>query len=149
MHAIWLLTLILFLPNESMAGEKGKFVSLLADYADLRERVQEVRETRKSGYASDTKSLLALSKEISEAKVATDTFRNAHRKVKSTGNNTVVTASYMVYAYDAMSQMIQAEIDRYVYLPHSDVSLRLAEKYEEIWKMIDPSIPAVPTVPAP
>ena len=40
MHAIWLLTLILFLPNESMAGEQGKFVSLLADYADLRERVQ-------------------------------------------------------------------------------------------------------------
>lgn len=148
MHVLWLLTLMLFLPNDSMAGEKGKFVSLLADYADLRERVQEVRETRKSGYASDTKSLIALANEISEAKVAIDKFRGANRKVESTGNNTVVTASYMVYAYDAMSQMIRAEIDRYFYLPHSDVSLRLAEKYEEIWKMIDPSIPSLPTVPA-
>lgn len=148
MHVLWLLILMLFLPNESRAGDKGKFVSLLSDYADLRERVQEVRKTRESGYASDTKSLIALANEISEAKVATDNFRIANRKVESTGNKTVVSASYMVYAYDAMSQMIQVEIDRYFYLPHSDVSLRLAAKYEEIWKMIDPSIPAVPTVPA-
>lgn len=68
----------------------------------------------KSGYASHTKSLIALANEISEAKVASDKFMNANRKVESTGINTVVTASYMVYAYGAMSQMIQTEIDRSV-----------------------------------
>lgn len=148
MHAIWLLTLIIFLPNESMAGEKGRLVGLLVDYADLKQRVQEVRETRKSGYASDTKSLIALATEIQESRVAADKFRNAIHIVGVTENKTEVTASNLLYAYGAMSQMVQSEIDRNLYLQKSDVSLRLAEKYEEIWNMIDPFIPAVPTVHA-
>jgi hypothetical protein len=143
MHAIWLLTLILFMPNISMAGEKGKLVSLLADYADLRERVQEVRETRKSGYASDTKNLTALFKEISDAKQEAFKFRDAIHKTEAAGNNTHVTTSYMIYAFEAMNEIIKAEIERNLYLPNSDVPLRLAEKYEEAWKIIDPSIPVV------
>lgn len=143
MHAIWILTLILFLPNASMAGEKGKLVSLLADYVDLKERVQEVREARKSGYSSDTKSLIALAMEIQESRVATDKFRTANHKVGVAENKTEVTASNLLYAYGAMSQIIQAEIDRNLFLPNSEIPLRLAEKYEEIWKMIDASIPVV------
>jgi hypothetical protein len=144
MHAIWLLALILFIPNLSMAGEKGKLVSLLADYADLRERVQEVRETRKSGYASDTNSLTALFKEISEAKQAAFNFRAAIHKAESAGNNTHVTTSYIIYAFEAMHEIIKAEIEHNLYLPNSDVPLRLAAKYEEAWKIIDPYIPVVP-----
>lgn len=143
MHAIWLLTLILFVPNISMAGETGKLVSLLADYADLRGRVQEVRETRKSGYASDSKDLADLMKDISEAKVATHKFRSANQKAKEAANKAIVTTSYTIYAYDVMSHLIFAELDRNLWLPNSDFPLLLAEKYEEIWKIIDPSIPVV------
>src|SRR4051812_7249481 len=110
MHAIWFLALLLFLPSAAMAGAKGTLVSLLADYTDLRERVQEVRETRKSGYSTDTKALLALAKEISEAREATNKYRAANHKTAMDNKADAVTGFYMVYAYDAMSQMITAEI---------------------------------------
>jgi hypothetical protein len=100
------------------------------------------------GYASDPNSLSTLVGEMSEAQIATGKFRHDNHKLNPMGNKTDVTTSYMLYAYDAMYQMIQTEIDRYVYLPNSDVPIRLAEKYEEIWKMIDPFIPVVPTIPA-
>ena len=143
MHVIWLLILILFLPNASMAGEKGKLVSLLADYVDLKQRVQEVREARKAGYASDTKSLTALATDIMKSRVATDKFRNAIHVVGVTENKSEVTASNLLYAYGVMSLIVETEIDRNIYLQKSDVPLQLADKYEDIWKIIDPSIPVV------
>ena len=143
MRAIWLVALILFLPNVSMAGEKGEIVSLLADYVDLKQRVQEVRDARKAGYASDTKSLIVLSNDILKSRVATDKFRSAIHIVGVTENKSEVTASNLLYAYGAMSLIVHAEIDRNIYLQKSDVPLRLAEKYEDIWKIIDPSIPVV------
>ena len=74
MHAIWVLTLILFLPNASLAGEKGKLVSLLADYADLKQRVQEIQSARKDGYSSDSKEMIALMKEIESANKEAQTY---------------------------------------------------------------------------
>jgi hypothetical protein len=142
MHAIWLLTLILLLPSASMAGEKGTLVSLLADYADLKQRVQEVREARKSGYASEPKSLWALGKEIKRATEENLKFRNTGFTPGTDNKNQVTaTTTNMIYAYDAMAQLILAELDRYLQFP--SVGLQLAEKYEEVWKIVDPSIPAV------
>ncbi|MBH0177836.1 MAG: hypothetical protein HP491_08195 [Nitrospira sp.] len=129
--------------NDSMVGEKGKLVSLLADYADFRQRVQDVRDTRKSGYASDTTDLIDLAKGIQKSMVVADNFRNAVHVVGVKENKSEVIASNLLYAYGAMSQIIRAEIDRNLFLQKSDIPLRIAEKHEEIWKMIDPSIPVV------
>ena len=122
------------------AGEKGKLVSLLVDYADLKQRVLEVRETRKSGYASEPKSLLALGKEIQQATLDTMKFRISELTPGTKDKNQETTTN-MIYAYNAMGQLIQAELDRYSQF--SNVGLQLAEKYEEIWKFVDPSIPVV------
>lgn len=127
-------------PND---GEKGKLVSMLVDYADLRERVQEVRQTRKSGYASDTKDLIDLARRIGERMVAADKFRHSVHVAGMTDNQLEVTASNLLYAYSTMNHIVNAEIDRNLYLQKSDMPLRIAEKYEEIWKMVDPSIPVV------
>ncbi|MDX2253216.1 MAG: hypothetical protein NW202_13100 [Nitrospira sp.] len=129
--------------DELTGGEKGKLVSLLVDYADFRHRVQEVRETRRSGYASDTKDLITLAKGIGECIIAAQKFRSAIHIVGVTDNKAEVTASNLIYAYAAMSQIVHAEIDRNIYLSKSDIPLRVAEKHEELWKMIDPSIPVV------
>lgn len=75
MHFIWLVILIL-LPNASMAGEKGKLVGLLADYADLKQRVHEIQSARKDAYLSDTKEMIALMKEIEAAKQEAWTYHS-------------------------------------------------------------------------
>jgi hypothetical protein len=140
--AILIVSLVLITPSAVFAGEKGQLVSLLADYADLKERVHEIREVRKAGYASDSKMLMDLFAEISEARQETFQFRAAQH-TKGTMNKNDETTSNIIYAYEAMGQIVAAEVDRNLYLPDSDISLRLAEKYEEIWKMIDGSIPVV------
>jgi hypothetical protein len=140
--AIPIVSLVLVTLSPVFAGEKGELVSLLADYADLKQKVHEIREARKSGHASDSKMLMELFAGILEAKQETFQFRAAQH---TTGrmNKTDETTSHMIYAYEAMGQIVAAEVDRNLYLPDSDISLRLAEKYEEIWKMIDGSIPLV------
>ncbi len=139
---ILIVSLVLVTPGAVFAGEQGQLVSLLADYADLKERVQEIREARQSGYASDSKMLMDLFGEISEAKQETFRFRAAQHTT-GTMNKTDETTSNMIYAYEAMGQIVAAEVDRNLYLPDSEISLRLADKYEELWKMIDGSIPVV------
>lgn len=143
MHALWLLVLVILSPNLVFAGETGKLVSLLADYADLKQRVQDVREARKSGYSSDSKSLIGLSVEIHTARTETVQFRSSAHKVEVRENPTEATASFLIYAFDAMSQIVQAEIDRNLFVQKSDLPLRVMEKYEEIWRMVDASIPTV------
>ena len=139
---ILIVSLVLVTPSTVFAGEKGPLISLLSDYADLKERVQEVRAVRKAGHASDSKMLMDLYGEISEARQETFQFR-ANQHTTGTTNKTDETTSNMIYAYEAMGQIVATEVDRNLYLPDSDISLRLAEKYEEIWKMIDGSIPVV------
>jgi len=139
---ILIVSLALVASSAVFAAERGQLISLLANYADLKERVQEIREARKAGYASDSKMLMDLFAKISEAKRDTFQFR-ADQHTTGTMNKTDETTSNMIYAYEAMGQIVASEVDRNLYLPESDISLRLAEKYEEIWKMIDSSIPVV------
>ncbi|HLZ36030.1 MAG TPA: hypothetical protein VKP13_18660 [Nitrospira sp.] len=139
---ILLVSLALVTSSAVSAREKGPLVSLLAGYVDLKERVQEIREARKSGHASDSRMLMELFAEIIEAKQETFQFRAAQHTT-GTMNKIDETTSNMIYAYEAMGQIVAAEVDRNLYLPDSDISLRLAEKYEELWKMIDSSIPSV------
>jgi len=139
---ILIVSLVLTTSSVVSAAERGQLVSLLADYADLKERVQEIREARKAGYTSDSKMLMELFGEISEARQETFQLRAAQHTT-GTMNKTDETTSNMIYAYEAMGQIVAAEIDRNLYLPDSDISLRLADKYEEIWKMVDSSIPVV------
>lgn len=134
--------LVLLWTGAVFAGEQGTLVSLLADYADLKQRVQEVRDARKSGNSSDSRRLMDLFSDISEAKQETFQFR-ADQHTAGTMNTTDETTSCMIYAYEAMGQIIAAEVDRNLYLPNSDTTLRLADKYEDIWMMMDASIPVV------
>jgi len=62
-----IVSLALVASSAVFAGERGQLISLLADYADLKERVQEIREARKGGYASDSKMLMDLFAKSSEA----------------------------------------------------------------------------------
>ncbi len=143
--AAWLavlLTLVLSAPSTLIAGDQETLVRLLEHYAALKTRVLDVRATRKAGHASDSGNLMLLFSEISEAKQRAFQFRADHHTT-GTMSPTDETASNVIYAYEAMGQIVSAEVDRNLYLPHSDASLRLAEKYEELWKMIDSFIPSV------
>jgi hypothetical protein len=142
---VWLLLLmsvIVLFPRSLTAGDQEPLHRLLEAYAELKQRVLEVRETRKAGYASDSGSLMVLFSDISEAKQDAFQFR-ADQHISGVMSKTDETTSSMIYAYEAMSQIVSAEVDRNLYLLHSDAGLRIAEKYEELWKMIDSSIPAV------
>ncbi len=139
MHAIWLLTLILFVPNMSMAGEKGKLVGLLADYADLKQRVQEIQSARKDGYSSDNKEMIALMKEIEMANREVQTYHGQLKPGTEDKRHTVPLA--LSYAYNAMLQLISAELDRNLY--KSDLAAKLSGKYADIWQTVDSSIPVV------
>ena len=57
-------------------GEKGKLVHLLADYADLKQRVQGIQSARKDGYSSDSKEIIALMKEIQAANQEVQTYQS-------------------------------------------------------------------------
>ena len=57
---ILVVPLVLVAPSAGFAGEKGQLESLLADYDVLKERVQDVRDARKSGHVSDSKMLMDL-----------------------------------------------------------------------------------------
>ncbi|HEU4685122.1 MAG TPA: hypothetical protein VFS39_11535 [Nitrospira sp.] len=140
-----LIALVVFLivpSRPAAAGDGGQLVRLLADYAGLKERVQEIRAARKAGHASDSMMLMELFGDIVEARQAAFQFRAAQHTT-GTMNKTDETTSTMIYAYEAMSQMVAAEVDRNLYLPESDISLRMADRYEEIWKLVDAAIPAV------
>lgn len=139
---VLIVSLLLVTSSAIFAVETGRLVSLLTDYAELKQKVQEVREARKSGNASDSKTLMELFGEISEARQESFQFRAAQHTT-GTMNKTDETTSNMIYAYEAMGQIVASEIDRNLYLPDSDISLRLADKYEEIWKLIDSLIPVV------
>ena len=139
---IHVVSLVLICSSAVFAAEKGQLIRLLTDYADLKQQVQDVREARKSGYSTDSKGLMNLYAEISTAKQETFQFRSDHHTAGSM-DKTDETASYMIYAYEAMSQIIAAEVDRNLSLSSSETSLRLSEKYEDIWKMLDSSIPVV------
>lgn len=144
MNAVLILAaaLVLLCSSAVFAGNQERLVSLLVDYADLKQRVLEIREARKSGYSSDSRELMELYTEISAAKQETFQFRSDHHTA-GTMDKTDETTSNMIYAYEAMSQIIAAEVDRNLSLSSSDTSRRLSEKYEDIWKMLDPSIPVV------
>jgi len=80
---------------------------------------KEVREARKSGYASEPKSLLALGKEIKQATEENLKFRNnGFTTGKDNKNQLTATTTNMIYAYDAMAQLILAELDRYLQFPN-------------------------------
>ncbi|HBH81017.1 MAG TPA: hypothetical protein DDY39_14420 [Nitrospira sp.] len=133
------LLLLLALSAPSLAGEKGKLVSLLADYADFKHRVQDIRTTRQSGYASDSKELLELRKEILAALQDVDDYQTKlNARTRDDPANEVPLA--LTYAYSAMFHIVSMELDRNLY--RSNLPLKLSEKYADIWGMVDPLIPA-------
>jgi hypothetical protein len=94
-------TLILFFSKATMAGEKGKLVSLLADYADLKQRVQEIQSARKDGYSSGSKEMIALMKEIEVANKEMQTYHGQLKQGSEDKRHAVPPA--FSHAYNAMS----------------------------------------------
>ena len=134
----WLFIFIfgLALPAVS-AGEKGKLVSLLADYADLKQRVEEIQSARRDGYSSDSKEIIALMKEIQAANEEVQTYQSKLKAGSDDKSHSVPIS--LTYAYNAMLQLISTEFDRNIY--KSDLAAKLSDKYADIWKTVDPSIP--------
>ena len=114
MKSFWLFIFIfgLALPTVS-AGEKGRLVSLLADYADLKRRVQEIQSARKDGYSSDSKAIIALMKEIQAANEEVQTYQSTLKEGSDDKSHSVPIA--LTYAYNAMNQLISMEFDRNIY----------------------------------
>lgn len=132
------LLMVLTLPAPVLAGEKGKLVSLLADYTDLKQRVQEIRAARKDGYSSDSKEMIDLRKEIL---AATKEVQGYHAQL---GAGRREEKAYEVslaleYAYDAMLRVVSMELHHNLY--KSSLAITLEEKYADIWQIVDPSIP--------
>lgn len=102
-------------------------------------RVQDIRATRKSGYASDSKELLELKKEILTALQDVSDYQTqlSARKRDDPANEVPLA---LTYAYSAMFHIVSMEIDRNLY--RSNLPLKLTEKYADIWEMVDPLIPA-------
>jgi len=137
-YAIVLL-LLLSVSAPSLAGEKGKLVSLLADYADFKHRVQDIRTTRQSGYSSDNKELLELRTEILAALQDVNDYQTQlNARKRDDPANEVPLA--LTYAYSAMFHIVSMELDRNLY--RSNLPLKLSGKYADIWGMVDPLIPA-------
>jgi hypothetical protein len=138
MYSIWLLTLILFLPSASIAGEEGKLVGLLADYASLKQRVQEFQAVRKDGYSSDPNELIALMKELNVFNKEVQRF-NVEIKRSDERNRAVGFA--LGNAYIAMLQLVNLELDRTWF--KFDLAAKLSGKYTDIWQTVDSAIPVV------
>jgi hypothetical protein len=139
MKSFWIFACIVGLafPSAVSAGEKGKLVSLFADYADLKQRVQEIQSARKDGYSSDSKEIIALIKEIHGANKDVHTYQMQLKPGSDEKAYAVPLA--LSYAYNAMLQMLTTELDRNTY--KTDLAAKLSEKYADIWKTVDPSIP--------
>jgi hypothetical protein len=139
MKSFWVFAFIVGLafPSAVSAGEKGKLVSLFADYADLKQRVQEIQSARKEGYSSDSKEIIALIKEIQAANEEVQTY---HLKLKvGSDDKSHSVPLALTYAYNAMIQLISTEFDRNIY--KSDLAAKLSDKYADIWQTVDSSIP--------
>lgn len=132
-----MIALVSILPSAIFAGEKGRLVSLLADYADLKQLVQGVQAARKDGYSSDSKEMIALMKEIEVANKEVQTYHGQLNPGSEDKSHTVPLA--LSYAYNAMLQLISTELDRNYY--KSDLAAKLSGKYADIWQTVDPSIP--------
>jgi hypothetical protein len=136
MKISWLLVAILIVPSVVMAGEKGRLVGLLADYADLKQQVQEMQSVRKDGYSNDPKGLIALMKELSAASKEVQEYNVA---VKLDDEKSRAVALALSYAYAAMAQLVHLELDRAWF--KSDLAAKLSGKYADIWQTVDPAIP--------
>jgi hypothetical protein len=139
MKSFWIFAFIVGLasPSAVSAGEKGKLISLFADYADLKQRVQEIQSARKDGYSSDSKEIIALMKEIQTANEEVQTYQSTFKAGSDDKSHSLPIA--LTYAYNAMMQLISTEFYRNIY--KSDLAAKLSDKYADIWQTVDPSIP--------
>lgn len=137
MRCFVVLFMVLSFPILAGAGEKAKLVGLLADYSDLKQRVQEVQSSRKDGNSSDMKVLTALTSEI----VAANNAVQAYNAQLSPGSDEKVRSVplALTFAYAAMHQLVSLELARTVF--KFELAATLSSKYDDIWQIIDPSIP--------
>jgi hypothetical protein len=132
------LLLILTSPISVMAEEKGKLVSLLANYADHKQRVQDIRAARKENFPRDPGQMLELKRDLLAAIKAVDEYRTRLlRSREEAAAHQVPLALH--YAYYAMFHVISTELDHHLY--RSNLALSLSEKYADIWLTVDTSIP--------
>ena len=143
MKSFWIFIFIfgLALPITVSAGEKGKLVSLLADYSDLKQRVQEIQSARKDGYSSDSKELVELIREIYVANKEVHTYQMQLKP--GSDDKSYAAPLALSYAYNAMLQLLTTELDRNTY--KTDLAAKLSDKYADIWQTVDPAIPVFST----
>lgn len=138
------LLVVLACPLLASAGEKGELVSLLADYAALKQRVKEMQSARQDGYSSDSKEVIALMQEIQAANKEVYTYQ---AQLKSGSDVKAYAVPWALgYAYTAMLAWLITELDRNT--AKTDLAAKLSDKYLDIWQTADPYIP-VYSAPSP
>ncbi|MDK2741490.1 MAG: hypothetical protein NDI90_01135 [Nitrospira sp. BO4] len=140
MRCLLALLVILTSPVFAVAGEPDTLLSLVADYADHKQRVQDFRATRGKGSSRDTGQLIELKRELLVAIKAVDEYRARLLRSREEAVAHDVPLA-LKSAYLAMFHVISMELDHTLY--RSDLALTLSEKYVDIWLAVDPSIPVM------
>ena len=78
-------------------------------------------------------------KEIQTANEEVQTYQSTLKAGSDDKSHSVSIA--LTYAYNAMIQLISTEFDRTIY--KSDLAAKLSDKYADIWRTVDPSIPVI------
>ncbi len=132
---------MLMLPVSAIAGEPGTLLDLLESYDDHTRRVHDVRAARAEGASYESGHMLDLKRDLLAAIKAVDEYRaQLLRDREKAASHEVPLA--LKHAYLAMFHVISLELDHHLY--RSDVALTLSEKYVEIWRAADFSIPRGP-----
>ena len=134
------LLMILAAPVYTMAGETGKLISLLKGYADHKQRLEDIRTARTEGASYNSGQMIELKRDLLAAIKTVDEYRTQLLRGREEAATHEVPLA-LKYAYLAMFHIISLELDHDLYRSH--LALALSEKYVDVWRSVDPSIPTL------
>ncbi|WHZ16633.1 MAG: hypothetical protein OJF52_003483 [Nitrospira sp.] len=143
--AVVLLLLTLYGPvTPAHAGNKGKFLGLIAQYEDIKANILEelahADELRKDGYSSDAKRILALSKESMDLQLETDRFQLEASKALRVDPQEQPIDLHAVYALSVALHALQGAIStefQYQLGEHTPFNLHTRAQYEQMAQSAD------------
>lgn len=138
MRCIFVLVMILTTPIFANAGDRDALQNLLQGYAEHSQRLQNIRATRPNGSSYRNEQMIELKKDLLMAIKAIDDYRTQLLRAKEPLATHEVPLA-LKYIYLAMFQVIALELDYDLY--KSKLALMLSEKYVDIWRSVDASIP--------
>jgi hypothetical protein len=138
MRFLLALLMILASPVCTMAGETGQLGSLLKGYVDHKQRLEDIRTARAEGASYGSRQMIELKRDLLAAIKAVDEYRTQLLRGREEAATHEVPLA-LKYAYLAMFHVISLDLDHDLY--RSNLALTLSEKYVDVWRSVDPSIP--------